>query len=65
MNFSPTVRRYGPRVAAGSIAAIGLTALAVLPSAAAPDFKAQFSRLDANGDGYVTGEEAKAAVGKP
>lgn len=57
MNFSPTVRRYGPRVAAGSIAAIGLTALAVLPSAAAPDFKSQFSRLDANGDGVLSVEE--------
>lgn len=57
MNFSPTIRRYGPRIAAGSIAAIGLTALAVLPSAAAPDFKAQFSRLDANGDGALSVEE--------
>ena len=57
MNFSPTVRRYGPRVAAGSIAAIGLTALAVLPSAAAPDFKSQFTRLDANGDGVLSVEE--------
>ncbi len=57
MQFSPTVRRYGPRVAAGSLAAIGLTALAVLPSAAAPDFKAQFTRLDANGDGVLSVDE--------
>lgn len=57
MQFSPTVRRYGPRVAAGSFAALGLTALAVLPSAAAPDFKAQFARLDANGDGVVSVDE--------
>lgn len=57
MQFPPNVRRYGPRVAAGGIAAIGLTALAVLPSAADPDFKAQFSRLDTNGDGQVSEEE--------
>lgn len=57
MQFSPNVRRYGPRVAAGGAIAIGLTALAVLPSAAAPDFKAQFARLDANGDGVVSVEE--------
>lgn len=57
MHLPPNVRRYGPRVAAGGIAAIGLTALAVLPSAADPDFKAQFSRLDANGDGQVSEEE--------
>lgn len=57
MQFSPTVRRYGPRVAAGSFAALGLTVLAVLPSAAAPDFKAQFSRLDTNGDGVLSVDE--------
>lgn len=57
MQFSPNVRRYGPRVAAGGAIAIGLTALAVLPSAAAPDFKAQFSRLDTNGDGVLSVEE--------
>lgn len=57
MHLPQNVRRYGPRVAAGGIAAIGLTALAVLPSAADPDFKAQFSRLDANGDGQVSEEE--------
>jgi Ca2+-binding EF-hand superfamily protein len=57
MQLHPNVRRYGPRVAAGGIAAMGLTALAVLPSAADPDFKAQFSRLDANGDGQVSEDE--------
>lgn len=57
MQLPPNVRRYGPRVAAGGIAAIGLTALAVLPSAADPDFKAQFSRLDTNGDGQVSEDE--------
>ena len=57
MQFSPNVRRYGPRVAAGSLAAFGLTALAVLPSAATPDFKAQFTRLDANGDGVLSVDE--------
>lgn len=57
MNFPPNVRRYGPRVAVGGLAAIGLTALAVLPSAAAPDFKAQFARLDANGDGALSVDE--------
>ena len=68
MQFSPNVRRYGPRVAAGSFAALGLTALAVLPSAAAPDFKAQFARLDANSDGVLSvdeflGPDDKAADG--
>lgn len=57
MHLPQNVRRYGPRVAAGGIAAIGLTALAVLPSAADPDFKAQFARLDANGDGQLSVDE--------
>lgn len=57
MQLPISVRRYGPRVAAGSIAAIGLTALAVLPSAAAPDIKAQFGRLDTNSDGVLSVEE--------
>ena len=39
------------------LAAMGLTALAVLPGAAAPDFKAQFSRLDANSDGVLSVDE--------
>lgn len=57
MKLHPAIRRYGPRAAAGSIAAIGLAALTVLPSAASPDFKAQFSRLDANSDGVLSVEE--------
>jgi Ca2+-binding EF-hand superfamily protein len=57
MHLPQSVRRYGPRVAAGGIAAIGLATLAVLPSAAAPDFKAQFGRLDANGDGVLSVDE--------
>jgi hypothetical protein len=57
MTLPSNVRRYAPRVAAGGALAIGLTALAVLPSAAAPDFKAQFSRLDVNSDGVLSVEE--------
>lgn len=57
MYLPQNVRRYGSRVAAGGIAAMGLTALAVLPSAADPDFKAQFTRLDANGDGVLSVDE--------
>lgn len=57
MTLPTNVRRYAPRVAAGGALAIGLTALAVLPSAAAPDFKAQFTRLDVNGDGVLSVEE--------
>lgn len=40
MRHPQPVRRYGLRVAAGGIAAIGLTSFAVLPSAATPDIKA-------------------------
>lgn len=61
MKLPQPVRRYGLRVAAGGVAAIGLTSLAVLPSAAAPDFKAQFSRLDTNGDGVLSVEEFLAS----
>lgn len=57
MTLPSNVRRYAPRVAAGGALAIGLTALAVLPSAATPDFKAQFARLDANADGVLSVEE--------
>jgi hypothetical protein len=57
MTLPPNVRRYAPRAAAGGVLAIGLTALAVLPSAAAPDFKAQFTRLDVNGDGVLSVDE--------
>jgi len=57
MKLPQPVRRYGLRVAAGGIVAVGLTSLAVLPSAANPDFRAQFGRLDANGDGVLSVEE--------
>lgn len=57
MKLPQPVRHYGPRVAAGGLAAIGLATFAVLPSAAAPDFKAQFSRLDANKDGVLSPDE--------
>ena len=53
----PTVRRYGPRVAASGVAALVLATFAVLPSAAAPDFQAAFKKLDVNGDGVITAEE--------
>jgi Ca2+-binding EF-hand superfamily protein len=57
MNFPQPVRRYGPRIAASAIAAIGLTTFAVLPSAAAPDFQATFKKLDVNGDGVLSADE--------
>ncbi len=57
MRLPQPVRRYGLRVAAGSAIAVGFVAMAALPSAAAPDFKAQFGRLDANGDGVLSVEE--------
>src|SRR5690606_29197318 len=57
MKLTQPVRHYAPRIAAGSIAAIGLTTFVALPSAAAPDFKAQFSRLDVNGDGVLSADE--------
>jgi Ca2+-binding EF-hand superfamily protein len=57
MKFPQPVRRYGPRIAASAIAAIGLTTFAVLPSAAAPDFQATFKKLDVNGDGVLSADE--------
>jgi len=57
MKLPQPVRRYGPRVALGGLAALGITSLAVLPSAAAPDFASMFKRLDANSDGVLTAEE--------
>ena len=57
MKLPPPVRRYGPRVALGGLAALGLVSLAVLPSAATPDFASMFKRLDVNGDGVLTAEE--------
>ncbi|MFT3725410.1 MAG: EF-hand domain-containing protein [Hyphomonadaceae bacterium] len=57
MKIPQPVRHYAPRIAAGSIAAIGLATFAALPSAAAPDFQAQFSRLDTNKDGVLSPDE--------
>src|SRR5262245_47049182 len=42
MKLPQPVRRYGPRVALGGLAAIGVVGLAALPSAAAPDFASMF-----------------------
>jgi hypothetical protein len=57
MKLPQPIRRYGWRAAAGGIAAIGFVGIAALPSAAAPDFKAQFGRLDKNADGVISLEE--------
>lgn len=57
MNLPQPLRRYGPRIAAGALAAIGLATFAALPSAAAPDLAAIFKNLDADSDGVLTTEE--------
>ena len=57
MKFPEPVRRYGPRIAASAVAAVGLATFAVLPSAAAPDLQAAFKRLDVNGDGVLSADE--------
>ena len=57
MKLPQPVRHYGPRIAAGSIAAIGLATFVALPSAASPDFKAQFNQMDKNGDGVLSPDE--------
>lgn len=57
MKLPQPIRRYGWRAAAGGVAAIGFVGIAALPSAAAPDFKAQFDRLDKNSDGVISVEE--------
>ncbi len=57
MKLPQPIRRYGWRAAAGGVAAIGFVGIAALPSAAAPDFKAQFGRLDKNSDGVISVEE--------
>lgn len=57
MKLPQPVRRYGWRAAAGGVAAIGFVSMAALPSAATPDIKAQFGRLDANSDGVLSVEE--------
>jgi Ca2+-binding EF-hand superfamily protein len=64
-NLHPTVRRYGPRVAASGVAALALATFAALPSAAAPDFQSQFKKYDLNGDGVVTLEEFTGRTGGP
>lgn len=46
-----------PRIALGAAGAVGLAALAILPSAAQPDFKTLFDRMDANKDGVISAEE--------
>lgn len=61
MKFPQPVRRYGPRVAASAIAAVGLATFAVLPSAAAPDLQAAFKKLDVNGDGVLSADEFAGA----
>ena len=45
------------RVLAAGAGAVALGALVAMPSAAGPDMKAAFARLDANGDGRLTMEE--------
>ena len=62
MKLPQPVRRYGLRVAAGGIAAIGFVSMAALPSAATPDIKAQFGRLDANSDGVLSVEEFLGSI---
>ncbi|MDP3736266.1 MAG: EF-hand domain-containing protein [Hyphomonadaceae bacterium] len=57
MKLPQPVRRYGLRIAAGGIAAVGLATFAALPSAAAPDFATQFKTLDKNGDGMLSADE--------
>lgn len=57
MKLPQPVRHYGPRIAAGGLAAIGLATFVALPSAAAPDFKAQFNQMDANRDGVLSADE--------
>ncbi len=57
MKFPEPVRHYAPRIAAGAVAAIGLATFTALPVAAAPDFKAQFNRLDVNKDGVISSDE--------
>jgi hypothetical protein len=51
-------------LAAGAGAA-GLALWAALPSAAGPDFRAMFDRLDKNHDGQITAEEFASPVAAP
>src|SRR5690606_25655787 len=62
-----TVIRQNPRRTgfAAILGAAGVSALlaGALPAGAAPDLRAQFDRLDANGDGVVTLEEMSPGPG--
>ncbi len=46
-----------PRRAAGALGAVGRVVVTAQPSAANPDFRSLFDRLDSNGDGVLTAEE--------
>lgn len=54
-------KRY---LAAGAAGIVGLSLLAVMPSAAAPDSQAMFRRLDTNGDGVLSQAEFSSPPGK-
>lgn len=49
-----------PRLALGAAGAIGLVAMVALPSAAAPDLRSAFQRLDTNHDGVISVDEFTA-----
>lgn len=49
------IRKF--RYLAGAAGALGLAAIVVLPSAAGPDIKGAFARLDANKDGVLSADE--------
>jgi Ca2+-binding EF-hand superfamily protein len=53
--ISTTLRKKRYLAVAGGLA--GLAALAALPSAADPDYRATFHKIDKNGDGVLTSEE--------
>ncbi len=57
MTLPRPMRRYGLRIAASGLAAVGLATFATLPGAAAPDLAAAFRKLDANSDGVLTDAE--------
>jgi Ca2+-binding EF-hand superfamily protein len=50
-----------PGLVLGAASALGLAAFLALPSAAAPDLKSAFTRMDANKDGVLTADEFAAA----
>ena len=53
--ISTTLRKKRYLAVAGGLA--GLAVLAALPSAADPDFRGAFKKIDKNGDGVLTPEE--------